>query len=204
MALRDRLHQAWHSPRSGPVILVLFGLPVLGVVLAMIVFAGMVVVELGRAVVSPGHVPLARSPAWFVVVMLAAWAAVIAMLARMRATARANRGLDRSIALRQSGRPVAAITLAGRLGAALAAPDVAVGAPIREDYGAGVWLEAGTERFWLSVSSEGGRDATAGLTYDPGPDLRRRLSHRVDRAVFARLAAALEAAIDADPTLQRA
>lgn len=203
MALRDRLHEAWHSPRSGPVILILLGLPALGFVVAMIVFAGMVVLELGRVAAVPGHVPLVRSSPWFVGVMSLAWLALIVVVLRMRATARANRRIDVSIPLRQFGRAVAAATLAGRLGAALAGPDIVVGEAIREDYGAGVWVQSGVERFWLSVSGEGGRDAVVGLAYDPGPDLRRRLSHRVDRTVFARLSRALEAAIDADPTLQR-
>ena len=200
----DPLHRAWHSPRTGPVILLIVGLPALGFAIAMAVFPVMVLLELGRAVMVPGHVPLARASPWFLGGMGLAWAAAIALLLRLRGTARANRGLDVAIPLRQAGRPASAIALAARLGAALAGPDVTVSAPIREDYGAGVWLEAGDERFWLSVSGEGGRDVVAGLAYDPGPDLRRRLSHRVDRAVFARFAGALEAAIHDDATLQRA
>ncbi|MEO3474150.1 hypothetical protein AAFN86_19940 [Roseomonas sp. CAU 1739] len=170
----------------------------------MAVFAGTIVLELIRALVTPGHVPMARASPWFTGIMALAWAVLVLVLLRMRATARANRGLDLSIALRQAGRPVAAATLATRLGVALGGGAATVGETIREDYGAGAWVEAGTERFWLSVSSEGGRDVVVGLAYDPGPDLARRLSHRADRAAFARLAAALQAAIDVDPALQRA
>ena len=200
--MRGALHRAWHSPRTGPVMLVLAGLPVLLLVACMLVFPVLAVGELWSLARVPGYVPFPQTPRLVLAVILLAWIAAIALGLRLRATARANAGLDVSFTLRQRGRAVGAQALAKRLAAAMAAPDLAIGDVIREDSGAGAWIETPTERFWLSVAAPEEGETVIGLAYDSGPDLRRRLSHRADRALFARLEAALRGAIAADPALE--
>jgi hypothetical protein len=195
------LHRAWHSPRTGPLLLVGFGLPALAVGLAVLAFPFYAVLELGRGLLVSGHVPFARAPGWLLAVMLPLWAVLIALLVQARRIATANRGLEVTIEVRQVGRPASAVVLAARLGAALRTGGVAVSEPIREDYGAGVWVEGGPDPLWVSVSGAGAREAWIGLSYDPGPDLRRRLTRRADRAGFAHVEAALRAVVSADPAL---
>jgi len=197
------LSRAWHSPRSGPVILVLVGLPLLLLLaVGMLVFPIVLLIGLGRFLFLGGALPFAGIAAWYPLTMVLAWLAVAALLLRARGIARAKRGLDWQIALRQRGRATSALGLAKRLRAAMAAPDLELGEPAREDYGAGFWLHRGADRFWLAVSETGRGEAVLSLSYDPGPDLRARLSLRADRALFARLEASLRQAVAADPALE--
>lgn len=191
--LRALLRRAWHSPFTGPVILVLLGLPVLFFVLLMALAPLLPLVNFLH------HRP--RLPTWYGSVFGAAWAVAILLGVRAWWIARANRGLALVIEVVQKGRAVAPSTLARRLGEAIAAPGREVSAVIREDYGAGVWVREAGERFWLSVGGDGGKGAVIGLGHDPGFDLRRRLVHRVDRDVFAAVAADLRAAVAADAAL---
>lgn len=197
------LHRAWHSPRTGPVILVLVGLPALLLVACMLVIPVLAVAEIWRVYTVPGHFPFARTPTWVLMAVGFAWCAVLSLGLRMRTTARANAGLDVSLTLRQRGRAVGPLALAERLAAAMAVPGVTIGAPVREDYGAGAWIETPSERFWLSVGKAEEGESVVSLSYDPGLDLRRRLYHRADRALFARIEAALRDAIIADPALEQ-
>jgi len=73
--------------------------------------------------------------------------------------------------------------------------------PIREDYGWGVWLQAGGDPYWLCVGimddSIGQEDAEWLLTvaYDPGLNIIKRLFHRPRAADLTRLAKAVHAAL---------
>jgi hypothetical protein len=195
------LSRAWHSPRTGPVILVLVGLPLLLLAVGMLAFPVLLLIGAARFIFLGGAVPFDGVAAWYPLVMALAWLAVIALSLQARRIARANRGLDTQIALRQRGAAGSALGLAKRLHAALDTPGMERGEPCREDYGAGFWFFRGRDRFWLAVSEAGRGEAVLSLAYDPGPDLRARLSHRADRALFARLEAALREAVAADPAL---
>jgi hypothetical protein len=196
------LSRAWHSPRSGPVILVLAGLPLLMLAVGMLAFPLLLVWGVLRFMLFGGAPPFVGFAAWYPAAMALLWTVALGLALLMRRIARANRGLDVSIAIRPAGRAASALAVAKRLHAALAIAEATRGEPIREDYGAGFWLWRGADRFWLAVSETGEGGAAISLAYDAGPDLRARLTHRADRALFARLEAALRAAVAADPALQ--
>lgn len=197
--MREALWRAWHSPRTGPVLLVLIGLPLLLLGVIVAVFPVVAVVELGRFALGGGAAPFAGTPAWFLAAMILAWGGLIALGLQALRIAQANRGLRMQLPVRLRGSAGSALGLAKRLHAAMAAPDLESPPPIREDYGAGFWLSRGRDRFWLAVSEAGEGEVVLSLAYDPGPDLRLRLSHRADRAMFARLEQRLRQAVAADP-----
>ena len=196
------LHRLWHSPRSGPVVLILVGLPVLLLGVLLAVFPVLVAVELLRGAFSPGYVPFARSTGWYLALGSIGWVALLAVFAQLRRIGAANRGLEIDFAVTQIGRPRSARTLAKRIGDGLAEAGCDVSEVIEEDYGAGVWLATPADRFWLAVSESGEREAMqVTLSYDPGPDIRRRLTRRADRAAFDQLGHTLRGVLAADPAL---
>ena len=197
-----RLHRAWHSPRSGPVILLVAGLPVLILIGLLVAFPLVAAIEFVRALLSPGRVPFARTSALYIGFGLVGWAAVLLGAAQMWRIARANRGLEAQVTLGLPAGIRSPYRLAARLGTALAAQGCDVSEVIKEDYGAGLWLAVGGDRYWLAVSGEAGaEEAVVSLAYEPGIDLRRRLVRRADRDAFDVLRATLQAVIDADRAL---
>jgi hypothetical protein len=197
-----RLHRAWHSPRSGPVILLVAGLPVLILIGLLVAFPLVAAIEFVRALLSPGRVPFARTSALYIGFGLVGWAAVLLGAAQIWRIARANRGLDAQVTLGLPTGIRSPYRLAARLGRALAARGVDASEVIKEDYGAGLWIAAGGDRYWLAVSGEAGaEEAVVSLAYEPGIDLRRRLVRRADRDAFEVLLATLQAVIDADRAL---
>lgn len=196
------LHRAWHSPRSGPVILLVVGLPVLILIGLLIAFPLVAAIEFGRALLSSGRVPFARTSPPYIWFGLLGWGVVLLCAAQMWRIARANRGLEAQVTLDLPAGIRSPYRLAARLGRALAAQGCDVSEVIKEDYGAGVWLAAGGDRYWLAVSGEAGtEEAVVSLAYDAGIDLGRRLGRRADRDAFAALLATLQAVIAADRAL---
>lgn len=196
------LHRAWHSPRIGPVILLAVGLPLLLAAILLAAFPVLAAVELFRAAFNDGHVAFARTATWYAWFGILGWTAVLLLGAQLWRIRRANRGLDVTFDVTVTSGARTAQRIAARLGKAMAEAGIEASEVIREDYGAGVWLRAGEDRFWLAVSTEDGSDAAAiTLAYDPALDLRRRLTRRADRAAFARLEQALRDAIAADAAL---
>lgn len=197
-----RVHRAWHSPRSGPVILLIVGLPILVLLGLLAAFPLVAAIEFVRALLSPGRVPFARTSALYIGFGLVGWAAVLLGAAQMWRIARANRGLEAQVTLGLPAGIRSPYRLAARLGTALAAQGCDVSEVIKEDYGAGLWLAVGGDRYWLAVGGEAGaEEAVVSLAYEPGIDLRRRLVRRADRDAFDVLRATLQAVIDADRAL---
>ena len=200
--MRDALHRAWHSPRSGPVILLVAGLPVFILAGLLAAFPLVVVIEYGRALFTPGRVAFARTSAVYIWFGIIGWSTILLLAAQFARIARANRGLDVQFTIATPGGIRSAYRLAARIGRALGARGHRVSEVIREDYGAGLWLHAGDDVFWLAVSTdEGSEEAVVSLAYDPRIDLGRRLTRRADRATFAQLAADLRDVILADRAL---
>lgn len=201
-ALGERLHRAWHSPRSGPVILFVVGLPVLLALAILAVFPFVVAVDLVRPLFSPGHVPFARMSTLYLVYGIGGWTIALLLGVQLARIHRANRGLQADFDVKLTGRVRSAYRLAARLGKAMEGEGLRVSDVIKEDYGAGVWLLTDTDRFWLAVSTVDDSDEAAiTLAYDPALDLRARFTRRADRAAFARLADRLRAALSADTAL---
>jgi hypothetical protein len=65
--------------------------------------------------------------------------------------------------------------------------------PVQEDYGWGIWVSKGKDRFWVAISyvGDGPQEAPAqwvvSATYDPGMNLVKRLFHKPDQQVLAQL-----------------
>ncbi len=196
------LHRLWHSPRTGPVILFVVGLPLLLAAILLVVFPVLVAVEIIRAAFGQGYVAFSRSSAWYLWYGALGWTAALLIGAQSWRIHRANRGLSAEFDVALTSGVRSAYRIAARLGKAMGKAGCEASEVIKEDYGAGVWLRAGEDRFWLAVSTEDGSDEAAiTLAYDPALDLKRRLTRRADRAAFARLAEALHAAIGADRAL---
>lgn len=202
-AVGDRLHRAWHSPRSGPVILFVAGLPVLVALAILAVFPIFVAAELVRPLFQPGRVPFARASTLYLAYGAGGWAIALLLAAQAARIHRANRGLVAEFGAARVGGVRSAWRIAARLGKGLqAAGAQVIGEVIKEDYGAGIWLRAGQDRCWLAVSAIEGEDEVAiTLAYDPALDLRARLTRRADRAAFAALAGQLRQVIAAEPAL---
>ena len=195
----DWLHRTWHSPRSGPVILVVVGLPLLFLAVMLAAFPVMAAIELIRAATTPGHLAFARTSPVYVWYGLIGWAVIVLLAVQFRRIARANRGLDVSFEVALSGGVKSAYRIAARLGKAMEQAGFEVSEVIKEDYGAGIWLEDGADPYWIAVSTDDESDeAVITLAYDPRIDLKRRLTRRADRDAFAKRAEALRAAIEAD------
>jgi hypothetical protein len=200
--MRDRLHRAWHSPRSGPVILLLAGLPVFVLAGLLAAFPVVAAIEFGRALFTPGRVPFARSSGLYVAFGVIGWSALLLGALQLRRIARANRGLAAQVTIGLPAGIRSPYRLAARLGRAMAARGCPASEVIKEDYGAGVWLTAGGDRYWLAVSGEDrAEEAVLSLAYDAGIDLRRRLTRRADRAAFEALVAMLQEVLAADRAL---
>lgn len=201
-ALGERLHRAWHSPRSGPVILFVVGLPVLLALVILAVFPFVVAVDLFRALFSPGHVAFARMSTLYLAYGIGGWTIALLLGVQLARIHRANRGLQADFDVKLTGRIRSAYRLAARLGTAMEGEGLRVSDAIKEDYGAGVWLLTSTDRFWLAVSTiEDSDEAAITLAYDPALSLRARLTRRADRAAFAALTAKLRAILAADPAV---
>jgi hypothetical protein len=65
--------------------------------------------------------------------------------------------------------------------------------PIQEDYGWGLWVSLGKDRFWIALSyvGDGPQEAHAqwvvSVTNDPGLNLAKRLFHKVDQQALRRV-----------------
>jgi hypothetical protein len=65
--------------------------------------------------------------------------------------------------------------------------------PLQEDYGWGLWISRGKDRFWVALSyvGDGPEEAPAqwiiSVSYDPGLNLAKRLFHRPDRQALEQL-----------------
>jgi hypothetical protein len=65
--------------------------------------------------------------------------------------------------------------------------------PIQEDYGWGVWVTRGKDRFWVALSyvGDGPQEAPAqwiiSVKYDPGFNIAKRLFHKPDEKVLEQL-----------------
>jgi hypothetical protein len=63
-------------------------------------------------------------------------------------------------------------------------PELKISEPIQEDYGWGLWVWHGGDRFWIALSyvGAGPQEAPAqwviSVTYDPGLNLAKRLFHK--------------------------
>ncbi len=159
--------------------------------------------ELGRALLTSGHVPFARTSNLYLGYGIVGWVLILLLAAQLLRIHRANRGLQADFDVALTGDVRSAYRLAARLGNAMGKAGFAASEVIKEDYGAGVWISVGDDRFWLAVSTDDDSDdAAITLAYDPGFDLRRRLTRRADRAVFARLTGALRDVIAADRALR--
>ena len=196
------LHRLWHSPRTGPVILFVVGLPLLLAALLLVIFPVLVAVELVKAAIQQGYIAFARSSAWYLWYGCLGWAAILVLGGQLWRIQRANRGLTATFDVALASGVRSAYRIAARLGKAMGEAGCDPSEVIKEDYGAGIWLRAGEDRYWLAVSTEDDSDEAAiTLAYDPALDLKRRLTRRADRAAFAKLEQALRAAIAADTAL---
>ena len=84
----------------------------------------------------------------------------------------------------------------------------APGEPIQEDYGWGVWVQAGSDPYWIAVGKmdedegEAAADAVPtwliALAYEPGFNLLRRLTHRPRREDLDALCAAVHDALQGE------
>lgn len=202
------LERLWHNPRTGPFLLlplVVAGAAALAILL-VVPLAGLL--SLIRTLVgsSTPNAVLSWPP---FLLSAGAWIVILILRARMRRVGAANAGLVWSAELRvqrkprrDGGRPRRArpMKLAAGLLATLGDwPDHVVGAPIREDYGAGFWVSNDRDSFWVAIGEAGAGVESdqflAIVRYDPGLSLRRRLSRIADRTAFARLAAEVDAGL---------
>ena len=196
------LHRAWHSPRSGPVILVVVGLPLLLALTVLAVFPLVIAGDLIRALFVPAYVPLARISTLYLAYGIVGWTLALGLAGQAIRIHRANRGLRAEFDVTLTGRIRSAYRLAARFAKAMEEAGCRVSEVIKEDYGAGIWLHAGEDRFWLAVSTiEDSDEAAITLAYDPALDIRARLSRRADRAAFAQLVETLRAVLAADTAL---
>lgn len=197
--MRDWLHRRWHSPRSGPVLLLVVGFPLLILLGLLAAFPLVAAIELLRAAFDPARVPFARTTPLYFWYGIVGWALILAIAVQLKRIATANRGLDVSFTVALSGGVTSAYRIAARLGKAMERAGFTVSDVIKEDYGAGVWLEDGADPYWIAVSTEDeSEEAVISIAYDPRIDLRRRLTRRADRDAFAKRASTLRGAIEAD------
>lgn len=79
------------------------------------------------------------------------------------------------------------------------------GAPIREDYGWGIWVKAGADPYWIAIGlmdedeGEAPRTWLVTAAYDPGFNLWRRLVHRPRREDLDRVCRAIDEALQGGP-----
>jgi hypothetical protein len=85
---------------------------------------------------------------------------------------------------------------------------VGLSEPIQEDYGWGVWVTRGKDRFWVARSYVGGgpQEAPAqwiiSVKYDPGLNIAKRLFHKPDEKVFEQLRDRIRRIIASNSTIK--